>query len=395
MCVYTSVSIGGIDMALANPREERGLAINEMGNQIRRKNATHYRVRSQSEWFKWYSVTRDNLQWLCTCPDHVYRKATCKHIHAVQFSLHLRQQATLENFGYEYQEPETELCENCGASEFIKKGFRYTKFGKVQKYQCVKCKHWFVMREGFARMKQDAKVITLAMDLHFKGISLRQIRDHLKQFYDVEVWQSTIYYWIRKYVSLMKSYLDKITPNVAGQWHVDETMVNVRSAKMGKGHYLWLWNLMDYETRFILASQIHKNRYTKDAREVLSEGREKAKRLPAILVSDSLQAYKRAVNKEIKQGAYPQPEHLQVSPISKGMENMPIERWHGTLKQRTKVMRGMHNKDTAQAQVDGFNIHYNFIREHSTLKTTPAEKANIKLKLGQNRWYDLIKQSAV
>ncbi len=72
---------------------------------------------------------------------------------------------------------------------------------------------------------------------------------------------------------------------------------------------------------------------------------------------------------------------------------MPIERWHGTLKQRTKVMRGMHSKDTAQAQVDGFNIDYNFIREHSTLKTTPAEKANIKLHLKDNKWKSLIKQA--
>ncbi len=76
------------------------------------------------------------------------------------------------------------------------------------------------------------------------------------------------------------------------------------------------------------------------------------------------------------------------------MENMPIERWHGTLKQRTKVMRGMQNEGTAQTQADGFNIYYNYIREHSTLKTTPAEKANINLKLGQNRLQGLIKQSA-
>lgn len=75
------------------------------------------------------------------------------------------------------------------------------------------------------------------------------------------------------------------------------------------------------------------------------------------------------------------------------MENMPIERWHGTLKQHTKVMRGMHNHETAQVQTDGFNIYYNYIREHSTLKATPAEKANIHLKLRQNKWDDLIKQN--
>ncbi len=75
------------------------------------------------------------------------------------------------------------------------------------------------------------------------------------------------------------------------------------------------------------------------------------------------------------------------------MENMPIERWHGTLKQRTKVMRGMQNEGTAQTQADGFNIYYNYIREHSTLKSTPAEKANIKLHLKNNKLQSLIKQA--
>lgn len=242
-------------------------------------------------------------------------------------------------------------------------------------------------------MKHDPKLITIAMDLYFKGVSYRDIVDHIFQFYSVHIWQSTLYYWIRKYVLLMKNYLDTITPNVSGVWHVDETMVNVRGAKMGKGHYLWLWNIMDSDTRLILASQIHKSRYSRDASEVLRAAREKAKRLPAILVTDSLHAYKTAVNKEIKKGPYPQPEHLRVSAIGDGMENMPIERLHGTLKQRTKVMRGMNSSKTAQIQADGFNIYYNYIREHSSLGMTPAEKANIDLKLGQNRWHGLIKIS--
>lgn len=56
-------------------------------------------------------------------------------------------------------------------------------------------------------------------------------------------------------------------------------------------------------------------------------------------------------------------------------------------------MRGMQSKNTAQAEVNGFNIYYNYIREHSTIKTTPAEKANIKLHLKDNKWHNLIKQA--
>ena len=36
-------------------------------------------------------------------------------------------------------------------------------------------------------------------------------------------------------------------------------------------------------------------------------------------------------------------------------------------------------------------IHYNFIREHGSIKKTPAEQAGIKLPLGQNKIESLIK----
>ena len=38
-----------------------------------------------------------------------------------------------------------------------------------------------------------------------------------------------------------------------------------------------------------------------------------------------------------------------------------------------------------------FRIHYNFIREHGSIKKTPAEQAGIKLDLGQNKIETLIK----
>jgi hypothetical protein len=47
--------------------------------------------------------------------------------------------------------------------------------------------------------------------------------------------------------------------------------------------------------------------------------------------------------------------------------------------------------ESAQKTIDAFRIHYNFIREHGSIKKTPAEKAGIKLDLGQNKIESLIK----
>jgi hypothetical protein len=56
---------------------------------------------------------------------------------------------------------------------------------------------------------------------------------------------------MRKFVKLAKPYVDEIeSPHLSGTYHVDKMMVHVRKEKMEKGHYQWLWNLMDTTIRF-------------------------------------------------------------------------------------------------------------------------------------------------
>jgi len=52
-----------------------------------------------------------------------------------------------------------------------------------------------------------------------------------------------IYKWIKKYVTLMKSCLEKITPNVSDEWRTDELYLKV------KGDPKYLFALMNDQTR--------------------------------------------------------------------------------------------------------------------------------------------------
>lgn len=82
--------------------------------------------------------------------------------------------------------------------------------------------------------------------------------------------------------------------------------------------------------------------------------------------------------------------------MRKARNNNVVERLHGTVRERDKVMRGLDNDETARTFVEGFRIYYNFIRPHMALNgLTPAEKAGINLQLGQNKWLSLIKQSVI
>jgi len=76
--------------------------------------------------------------------------------------------------------------------------------------------------------------------------------------------------------------------------------------------------------------------------------------------------------------------------------NNLVERLQGTVRERDKVMRGMKGEETAKVLMDGLKNYYNFLRPHMGIENeTPAEKANINLELGRNRWKSIIRKGAI
>jgi putative transposase len=368
-------------------RELRGLAILAMGSQIKRIDASTYRVKSQSG-NGWYLVVRKGLEWTCKCPDHIYRNVTCKHIHSVEFSQTLRRKVTSENLGLEAIYDSEVICKKCGSSQIVKQGIRKNKNGNSQRFLCKECSFKFVVKEsGFCKMKNKPKIVTLALDLYFKGISYRKVVDHLKQFYGITVSHVAIIKWVKKYTQLMKKYVDSLMPRTGGIWHTDEMAINI------KGQYNWLWNVMDHETRFLLASQISQKREVIDARKVFQNAKKVANGNPKVMVTDGLKAYIKAFKKEFFTLKNPRTKHIRKPRFVDKANNNMVERMQGSIREREKVMRSLKNKEENQV-IDGYRIYYNFIRPHQSLNgKTPAEAANLDLNLGQNKWLSLIKQS--
>jgi len=74
--------------------------------------------------------------------------------------------------------------------------------------------------------------------------------------------------------------------------------------------------------------------------------------------------------------------------------NNRVERLHGMISQRNKVMRGLYDEATAQTMMDGLQIYFNFLRPHMTLNgKTPAQKAKIDVDSNHN-WLSLIKKAS-
>ena len=146
-------------------------------------------------------------------------------------------------------------------------------------------------------MKNEPKAITLSMDLYFKGVSYRKICDHLKQFYNLEVSQTTPMRWIQKYLKILSEYAEQYKADVGNIWHSDEMTVFIK--KEGeKRYHEWIWNLMDADTRFLLACRVTKTRFVEDAKKPLKDAKERAGKRPDATVTDGLQAYQTAIPNE-------------------------------------------------------------------------------------------------
>ena len=61
-------------------------------------------------------------------------------------------------------------------------------------------------------------------------------------------------------------------------------------------------------------------------------------------------------------------EFMRKAEIRARETNNIVERLHGTLKDRLKVMRGLKNEETAEIILSGWFVFYNFIRPHESLK---------------------------
>jgi len=284
------------------------------------------------------------------------------------------------------------ICPKCNADKTKKRGFRTTaNRQKIQRYECKECKHAFVLDDGFWKMKNHENKITASMNMYYSGMSLRKIQQHLKMFYPHNCHFSTIYRWLIKYSEMISNLTENVQIENGKEIMSDE----MEYKRLGKQN--WFVDVLDCDTRFIISSDYMESRTMDNIVKVLKKGRKTTTNPVKIITTDCLNAYPKAlrhsfgVNNIYKNGQ--RPIHNRVKADERGF-NHKIERLHGTIRERTKVMRGFHGSlYSARAIMKGFEIYYNFVRNHQGIGKTPQEEAIPQLKLSENKWLDLIRLS--
>jgi transposase-like protein len=131
--------------------------------------------------------------------------------------------------------------------------------------------------------------------------------------------------------------------------------------------------VLDSQTRFMVANLVTKKREVGDAQELFKEAREARK--PELLITDGLQSYHKAFNKEFYDH-HQESEHVVAEGLTARANNNKVERLHNTVRERVKVMRGLHSDKSAAVFNEGFKAYYNFVRPNQALGgKTPAEVA--------------------
>jgi putative transposase len=379
---------------VSQTRTIRGYAIIAKGDEPRRVNEGTYEIASQSG-AGVYRLTRCGAGWSCTCPDYVNRHeevGDCKHVSALKLWLRAKQETERTDV---FELPKTILtfnhCRFCNSVDLLHWGYRKIAQGKKPVFKCRTCGKRFVVDEGFLKSRYDPKVVTLALDLYFKGASLRKVTQHLTQFYGIKVSQVAVLKWIRKFSQLIDDYSRTLKPQLSGVWNCDEMKTKMAHEEPINGErFYWLWNGLDNGTRFYVAGELTRGRTHRDAHVFFEAAKRQAKKDPKAIFSDGLDSY-RGEYKPIREA----PAHIANVGIRSHMGNHRVERLHNSMREREKVMRHLKKAHSADKVFKGFRAYYNFVRPHMALNGhTPAQEAAIPMQLGTNRWLDLIRQAA-
>ena len=270
-------------------------------------------------------------------------------------------------------------CPGCGSGRVYKAG----KQSGEQRYECRDCQKWFRANSKAQGRRIPAEWIGGAIRKYYSGMSYKQIAEYMKDAYDIpEPSKATVYEWVRDYSLAAVKTMQDYPAQTGGHWVVDEMQVDVG------GDSYWNWNVMDSDTRYILASYLSSERDQASAEAVLRKAAAAAANPPERITTDKLPSYVPAIEK-----VFPTVKHTQSEGIRAEVNNNLSERVQGTFRDRTKTLRGLDHRASGQRYLDGWVLHYNLFREHESLgDKTPGEAAKVDAPFKE--WADVTRGSA-
>ena len=232
-------------------------------------------------------------------------------------------------------------------------------------------------RRGAGRPKADVETVGGAIALYFEGASLRG-SSRTGASFGKTYGAASVLRWVRLYGGRAAVMFDRAANDIGKDWVADELFEEVGGVKM------YIFNVMDRRTRYLLAARVERYRDADAARRTMEAAVRAAGGYPETITTDRLGSYPSAINFATKRKA----RHIKSQGIRAEINNNLSERLQGTLRHRLKVVRGLERVNTAHAWLTAYRAHYNGVRPHQALRgRTPAMAAGVTgAKRYRNNW---------
>lgn len=222
----------------------------------------------------------------------------------------------------------------------------------------------------------------VALSMFYEGLSLAEISQELGRAYNNPVNTSSVQRWVIKYTRQAIESLETIQVQASKTWLVDETVVKIC------GQDVWLWDVIDYDNRFLLASHLSGIRAASSVEKVIRRAFEKSDIAPrSILLNSRVVAPTR-----IARNFGTECLSLQSPALTANINSSRIKRIQVSLRPRITMIHKLKSLEMAELALNGFLIHYNFFRSSKTAKDkTPAVMAGVSS--DYKSWLDVLAAS--
>ncbi|MBN1188392.1 MAG: DDE-type integrase/transposase/recombinase [Dehalococcoidales bacterium] len=270
-------------------------------------------------------------------------------------------------------------CKRCGSSAIV----RYGTYGQRQVYMCKSCRMKFKADQCSFHMKTPFTEISRFLTLLYCGTAIEEIDRLLEAEFGRSPSKRTLFKWLNKYSRSAISRNQYRRPLIKGEtWIADETVIRIHGQKV------WIFDIQDEKTRFLLASHITPSRSETETGTFFQQACHVAGTLPARVITDSYISYLIETESEPADDGWKVPLNLFV------LETDPqrIVPFHATLRDRTTVVKRLKSIASARLFNQSWLVYYNFFRAHEALNgKTPAEQAGIESPC--KCWEDVIRNA--
>jgi transposase-like protein len=271
---------------------------------------------------------------------------------------------------------ETVTCKLCGSENVI----RFGHYKGISRWKCKDCRHKFADNNALPGMRIPYERVATAVGAYYEGRSLNSIPTVMYHLCGSFVTKASIDKWVNRFSKLAIAEASQTRVTIGDIWLASENAIKIC------GRSYWVLDIIDMETKFLLATRLSYGRATGDIKAVMETAREKAGKIPERILTGDWKGYSDGI--ELAFGG--DVEHiLNVPAEGRNVFSRMAEYWHNTLKARNKVLSRLKNEAHAQMVLDGWLVHYNYFSIQEALNgRTPADVARSNFQF--HNWLDLI-----